>query len=124
MILGTGIDLVDIKEIKRAIGKWGKRFEQKIFTPRELNYCYERSTPFQHLAARFAAKEAFLKALGRPERSGIRWTEIQINNQEGGQPFYRFSGFAASLMNKQGFKPFLTISHSGNYALAHCLLEK
>lgn len=123
MIFGTGIDIVDIKKIKETVEKWGKSFNDKIFTSRELNYCYQKKFPFQHLAARFAAKEAFLKALGRVERSGIRWKEIQINSKEDGQPFYKLSGFAKSLMNKQCFKPFLTISHTGNYAIAYCLLE-
>ena len=123
MIFGTGIDLVDIKKIKKTVGKWGKRFEQKIFTPMELNYCYQRKPPFQHLAARFAAKEAFLKALRRAERSGIKWKEIQVNNKKGGQPFYVLSGSAKSLMSEQGVKCFLTISHTGDYAVAHCLLD-
>ena len=124
MIFGTGIDIVDIKKIKKTVEKWGESFNNKIFTSRELDYCYQKKSPFPHLAARFAAKEAFLKALGRAERSGISWKEIQVDSKDGGQPFYRLSGSAKSLMTEQGFKPFLTISHTGNYAIAHCLLEK
>ncbi|MCK4244498.1 MAG: holo-ACP synthase [Candidatus Omnitrophica bacterium] len=124
MIFGTGIDIVKIKKIKRAIERWGKHFSERIFTSEELIYCQKKKPPFQHLAARFAAKEAFLKALGRAERSGIRWKEIQINNKEGGQPFYCLEGSAKSLVNREKIRPFLTISHTGDYAIAHCLLEK
>ena len=123
MIFGTGIDIVDIKKIRKTVEKWGKSFNDKIFTSRELNYCYQKKFPFQHLAARFAAKEAFLKALGRVERSGIRWKEIQINSKEGGQPFYKLKGSVNSWVNREKIRPFLTISHTGNYAIAHCLLE-
>ena len=135
MIFGTGIDIVDIKKIKKTVEKWGKSFNDKIFTPQELNYCYQKKSPFQHLAARFAAKEAFLKALdptptlpskwgGRKGGGHLRWKEIEIGNYQGGQPFYRLKGSVNSWVNREKIKPFLTISHTGNYAIAHCLLEK
>ena len=124
MIFGSGVDIVKIKKIKKTIERWGKHFSEKIFTPEELTYCQKKKPPFPHLAARFAAKEAFLKALGRAERSGIRWKEIQINSKEGGQPFYRLEGSAESLVNREKIRPFLTISHAGDYAIAYCLLEK
>ena len=124
MIFGSGVDIVKIKKIKKTIERWGKHFSEKIFTPEELTYCQKKKPPFQHLAGRFAAKEAFLKALGRAERSGIRWKEIQINRKEGGQPFYQLQGSAKCLVEREKIRPFLTISHAGDYAIAHCLLEK
>ncbi len=123
MIFGTGIDIVNIKKLKKAIERWGRHFSERIFTSEELAYCQKKKIPYPHLAGRFAAKEAFLKALGRAERSGIRWKEIKISNKEGGQPFYQLKGSAKFLIGKQKIKSFLSISHSGDYAIAHCLLE-
>ncbi|OIO34823.1 MAG: holo-[acyl-carrier-protein] synthase [bacterium (Candidatus Ratteibacteria) CG_4_10_14_3_um_filter_41_18] len=124
MIFGSGIDIVHIKKLKKTTEKWGERFSHRIFTSRELNYCYQKKSPFQHLAARFAAKEAFLKALEGEKNKELKWKEIEIDNKESGQPFYRLRGFGKSLMNKEGIKPFLTISHSKDYAIAHCILVK
>ena len=124
MIFGTGIDIVNINKLKKITEKWGDRFNRRIFTSQELEYCYQKSSPFQHLAARFAAKEAFLKALKRAERNGLKWREIEVDNDQGGQPFYRLKGAGRSLIREQGIQLFLTISHSGDYAIAHCLLEK
>lgn len=124
MIFGTGIDIVNIKKIKKVIERWGDHFSNRIFTSRELNYCYQKKSPFQHLASRFAAKEAFLKALGKREITGLKWREIEVGNRKSGQPFYRLKGVGKSLVREQGVQPFLTISHTGDYAIAHCLLEK
>ena len=123
MIFGTGIDIVNIKKLRKITEKWGDRFNKRIFTSQELEYCYQKSSPFQHLAARFAAKEAFLKALRRAERNGLKWREIEVDNDQGGQPLYRLKGYAKFLASKQKINLFLTISHSGDYAIAHCLLE-
>ena len=125
MIFGSGIDIVDIKKTKEAIERWGDRFNSKIFTPEELKYCSQKKkSPFFHLAGKFAAKEAFLKALGREERDGISWKEIEILNSPKGRPSYQLRGKAKTFVTERRLKPFLTISHTKDYAIAHCILEK
>ena len=79
VILGCGIDIVEIARIKSAIDRWGRHFLDHIFCPEEIDYAQKHTNPFQHYAARFAAKEAVMKALGGQEN--IRWKDIKIHNQ-------------------------------------------
>lgn len=111
MIHGVGIDIVHIPKFQKAMERWGDRFKNRIFTQNELVYCGKRKLSEQHLAARFAAKEAFLKALGK----GFNFTDIEVLNNPNGKPELRTPD--------SKFRTHLTISHDGDYCVAHVMLE-
>lgn len=115
MIYGIGIDIVYIPKFKKALERWGDRFTNKIFTQNELIYCGKRRFSEQHLAARFAAKEAFLKALGKR----FNFTDIEVLNNLNGKPELR-SALGGS---NPELRAHLTISHDGDYCIAHVILE-
>lgn len=118
MIHGIGIDIVHIPKFKKAIERWGDKFKKRLFTQNELKYCEERKPSVQHLAARFAAKEAFIKALGR----GIRFTDIEVVNNQDGRPFVNILG--VDLKNRvQNLKSHLSLSHDKDYCIAQVILE-
>ena len=118
MIYGIGIDIVHIPKLKKAVERWGDRFKNRIFTQNELLYCEKRRFSEQHLAARFAAKEAFLKAMG----CVIKFTDIEVLNNKDGGPYIVFSKNPE--LKIQNLKIHLTISHDGDYCLAQVVLEK
>ena len=124
LIVGCGIDLVKIERIEKVIKKWGDNFVFRIFTPLEREYCEEKKgNKFQSYAGKFAAKEAFLKALGLGLR-GVNWKEIEIKNDELGQPIIDTSGKLKNIASAKGVsKYFITISHSKDYAIAQVILE-
>ncbi len=124
MILGTGIDMVDIERIERMRTRWGDLFLRRVFTEEEISWCQRRSRPSDCLAARFAAKEAFLKAIGWGLRKGIRWTDIEIRNDPLGKPSFSFHGKAKEALENLGIhRSLLTLSHDRFCAVAHVLLE-
>ena len=90
MIFGTGVDIVEVFRMKDAIEKWGKSFLSKIFTQREIKYSNSKRFSYQHFAARFAAKEAVVKAFGEPRKFPIKWTEIEVLNDMEGKPVIEF----------------------------------
>ena len=124
LIVGCGIDLVKIERIEKVIKKWGDNFVFRIFTPLEREYCEEKKgNKFQSYAGKFAAKEAFLKALGLGLR-GVNWKEIEIKNNELGQPLIETSGKLKKISLAKGAnKYFITISHTKEYAIAQVILE-
>lgn len=124
LIIGCGIDLVKIERIEKIIKRWGDNLTSRMFTPLEREYCKKRkSNKYQSYAGKFAAKEALLKALGLGLR-GVNWTEIEINNNELGQPIIKTSGKLNIIASKKGVnKYFLTISHTKDYAVAEVILE-
>ncbi len=125
MIVGTGIDIVEIDRIRRAVKKWGENFLSKIFTPREIKYSNSKRSAYQHLAGRFAAKEAALKALGVPRRTEVWWTQIEVFNDREGRPHMEFHKDALKLKKKRGVgKVLISLSHSKNYAVANAILLK
>jgi holo-[acyl-carrier protein] synthase len=124
MIAGLGIDVVEIERIRRARERHGARFLEKVFTPGELAVCLKRATPDEALAARFAAKEAAMKALGSGWGEGVGWQDIEIESQPGGAPLLRLHGGAASLAQKLGAKTFwVSLTHAKNTAAAVVALE-
>ena len=124
MIIGTGIDIVDIERIEGLISRWGEAFLGRIFAEREILRCKERKRSSECFAGRFAAKEAFLKAIGWGLRNGIRWTDIEIENNSMGRPSLSFHGRAeAACRTLRIRKTHLTLSHDGPYAVAHVILE-
>jgi holo-[acyl-carrier protein] synthase len=126
VIYGIGVDLVRVERIAAAIGRYGDRFLKRLFTPGEIAYCQGRAGAAAAFALRFAAKEAFSKALGVGLRQeGIRWREVEVVADSRGKPELRVSGRAAQLCNEfalQGLH--LTLSDEDNYAVAVVILEK
>jgi holo-[acyl-carrier protein] synthase len=124
LIIGCGIDLVRIERIKKIIKKWGNNFNYRIFTPLERDYCEKKKdNKYQSYAGKFAAKEALLKALGLGLR-GVNWKEIEIKNDELGQPIINTSGKLKNIVLTRGVnKYFITISHTKEYAIAQVILE-
>ena len=124
VIGGIGIDIVKIERFTRALERWGNRLRARVFTPQELSICNAKAHPSRHLALRFAAKEAFLKALGMGMFQGIAWTEIEIVNDPSGRPLMNVRGEAERICRQKGItKIFVSISHEAEYGVAHVLLE-
>jgi holo-[acyl-carrier protein] synthase len=124
MIIGTGIDIVNMERIERLMVRWGDLFLGRVFTEKEIVWCQRRSRPPECFALRFAAKEAFLKAIGWGLRNGIQWRDIEVGNDPVGKPslsFYRKAKEVLGTLRIQ--KALLTLSHDRPYAVAHVLLE-
>ncbi len=123
MILGMGVDIIEIYRMKDAMKKWGDSFLTKIFTEREIAYSTAKRFAPQHLAARFAAKEAVVKAFGEPSKHPIRWSEIEVLNNKEGKPVIEFHRDALKLKKKKKVGEVLvSMSHSENYAIANVIL--
>lgn len=131
MILGIGADIVEISRIKGAVEKWGERFLKKIFTENEIAYCYKKKDPYPHLAVRFAAKEAFIKALSLENRTQsteyrrkiINFKDIEILNYSTGKPFINLFGNLKPFFSDD-FIIHLTLTHERSYALASVVVER
>ncbi|NWF94068.1 MAG: holo-ACP synthase [Syntrophaceae bacterium] len=124
MIVGTGIDIVNIERVERMMARWGGLFLSRVFTEREIERCQQRVRPSECFALRFAAKEAFLKAIGRGLRNGIRWTDIEVENDLLGKPLLSFRRKAREILETERIgKALLTLSHEQPFAVAHVLLE-
>ena len=125
MIAGFGIDIVEVKRIKSSIKKFGRRFLDRIYTKRELAYCKSKGAPEEHLAARFAAKEAVYKAFGGDGKNPIAWTDVEILNEKNGKPKVILKGSAKKLKQKRRIsKIIISLSHPKNYAVGNCILIK
>ncbi len=123
MIYGTGIDIIEVARIEKAMMR-DNGFKDKIFTPLEIDYCESKKDKYQHYAARFSAKESFLKAIGTGWRFGIRFADIEIFHDELGQPHIRVSGKAEELINDlQISKIHVSLSHLKETATAIVILE-
>lgn len=123
MILGHGIDLVDVARLRRSVEEHGDHFLNRVFTWAERDYC-DRQTKrrFEHLAARFAAKEAVFKALGTGWSGGIAWTDVEVIRSEQGRPGARLSGVAAEVAEKIGIVLWhLSLSHTETHAIASAI---
>lgn len=123
MIIGTGIDIVEVSRIKRAVQKWGDIFLRRIFTEKELGYSKNKTSCYQHLAARFAVKEAVLKAFGNNWTNRAKWCDIGVWNEESGKPNVTLKGEIEELSEKLGVNDILiSISHTRTYAVANVIL--
>ena len=124
LIIGCGIDLVKIERIEKIIKRRGNNFNSRIFTPPERDYCEKKKgNKYQSYAGKFAAKEALLKALGLGLRE-VNWKEIEIKNDELGQPIIDISGKLKKIALAKGVsKYFISISHTKEYAIAQVILE-
>lgn len=123
MIAGTGIDIVEISRFRKAKKKWGKNFLNKIFTESEIAYSKKRRFQDQHFAARFAAKEAVLKAFGDKLSSIHNWQDIEILNDKSGRPYIRFHRSAKKLKTKEKINNvILSMAHCKGHAVANAIL--
>ncbi len=124
MIVGTGIDIVEIARIKSVNDRWGDRFAERILTKRELSDLKIRRDSETYIASRFAAKEAFLKALGTGYADGISWHDMEVARKKGQRPTLHISGRALEIMNNMSVgRTHLSISHEKKYAVAQVVLE-
>jgi holo-[acyl-carrier protein] synthase len=124
VVVGIGIDVVEIDRIRRLMARWQDRFLQRVFTDAELAYALARHDPAQHLAARFAAKEATLKALGTGLSMGVRWREMEVRRGRGQPPRLALSGRAAELGEARGIRRLhVSLSHDAGLAVAQVLAE-
>jgi len=121
---GIGVDVIEIERIRQAVTKLGKRFLNRIYTSVEIDYCHRFKDPIPHLAARFAAKEAAMKALGVGIYSGIPWTDYEIRNEPSGEPRLYFHRKAAARARERGVEHcWVSLSHNRTQAVAVVVVE-
>lgn len=124
MILGIGVDIVEIDKLRLAMIRRGERLRNRAFTSSEIDYCEGRANKFQHYSARFAAKEAVFKAIGTGWRDGISWQDAEVSNQMNGRPILVLRGRTLELANLMGAsKYWISLSHTDQYAVAQVVLE-
>ena len=124
MIVGTGIDITEVPRIREAIERHGERFLQRIFTEGEIQYCESKANRIERYAARFAAKEAGMKAIGTGWNHGVRWRDIEVARQPGGRPTLLLHGKAAEFAAKLGARNVaLSLTHTAEQAMAQVILE-
>lgn len=122
-VRGVGVDLVRIPRMREVIARWQERFLHRVFTDQEIAYCRARRDPVPHFAARFAAKEAGLKALGTGLRLGVSWHELEVRRERGQAPVLVLSGRSREIgLSRGGRRMLLALTHEGDYALAQALL--
>jgi holo-[acyl-carrier protein] synthase len=125
VIVGSGVDLCEVVRIKDAIGRHGRRFLERVYTEREIAYAERTANRYERYAARFAAKEAGMKALGTGWRGGVRWRDFEVTNLPSGRPTLQFHGKAAEYAQKLGVENIsLSITHTSAQAMALVILEK
>jgi holo-[acyl-carrier protein] synthase len=124
MIIGSGIDLVEIGRIQQSLERYGQRFLNRVYTSAEQAYCLRKRKAAESLAARFAAKEAGAKALGTGISRGVNWLEIEVGREPGGRPILRLYGRAAEIAQRMGIAhTALSLTHTADLAMASVLME-
>jgi len=123
MVYGIGIDIVRTGRIKEVIEKWGKRFLERVYTENEISYCYKKRSPYLSLAVRFAAKEAFIKAMG--SEIIVSLNEIEVMNLASGKPVIKHNvKLDDYLSNNMISNVHLSMSHEHDYVVACVILER
>src|SRR5215831_3156703 len=124
MIVGTGVDIAEVHRIAAAVKRFGDRFLKRVFTAEEVRYCLGKTNTAERLAARFAAKEAGMKAIGTGLRHGITWHDVEVVRLPGQRPNLKFSGKAAEFAERLGCRRVhLSLSHTKEQAIAYVILE-
>lgn len=124
MILGCGVDLVEVARLRRTLRRQGKAFLARIFTPAEQRYCVAKRLSAEHLAARFAAKEAVAKAFGDRQGLTMRWQDVAVVRAPSGQPQVALTGQARRLQQRRRVRRIhLSLTHTARYAVAMAVLE-
>lgn len=125
MIIGVGIDNVQSKRMKEMLLKWADRVENRVFDEGELEYSKSRGETHLHLAARFAAKEALFKAMGKGLSEGMTWTDVMVRNEETGKPYIELRRKAKDIANQMGVASIhVSLTHTDECAMAVVILEK
>lgn len=123
MIKGIGTDIIEISKIKNIYKKWGNKVLRKVFTDSEIKYCNSIKDKFHSLSARFAAKEAVLKAIGIGLNSGFRWKDIEIVKEKSGKPEVKFRGKIKILLKSLKLSNIeISVSHSDDFAVAVAII--
>ncbi|MGA2265025.1 MAG: holo-ACP synthase [Phycisphaerae bacterium] len=121
-VVAHGVDMVECARLAQMIERHGRKFLNRVFTPAELDYCLDKKRAVEHLAGRFAAKEAVLKVLGTGWRNGITWTDIEVRNHPSGQPQVKLTGRCRQIADDLGLASILvSISHIGTHAIASAI---
>jgi holo-[acyl-carrier protein] synthase len=124
MIVGTGIDIAEVPRIAATIERFGRRFVERVFTPEEIRYCESKANKAERYAARFAAKEAGMKAIGTGWYFGVRWQDIEVRRAPGGRPTVTFHGRAGEFFARLGaVRAHISLTHTKEFAMAHIILE-
>ncbi|HVI10646.1 MAG TPA: holo-[acyl-carrier-protein] synthase [Candidatus Binatia bacterium] len=124
MIVGTGIDIAEVPRIRQAIDRFGERFLNRIYSSGERRYCDSKANRVERYAARYAAKEAAMKALGTGWNHGVRWRDCEVVRPPGSRPTIVFHGKAGEIAARLGVKrAALSISHTAEQAIAQVILE-
>lgn len=124
MIVGLGADIAEVDRIEAAIARHGRAFLERVFTPQEIAYCERHRARGERYAARFAAKEATMKALGTGWSRGVRWVDIEVTRLAGGRPTIELHGAARQHAERMGVSRILvSLTHSGNIAFAEVIFE-
>jgi len=124
MIVGIGTDLAEVARIRDAIERHGRRFIERVFTPAEIAYVERKANRFERYAARFAAKEAGMKAIGTGWRRGVRWHDFEVTNLPSGKPTLALHGVASGFAEKLGVRNVaLSLTHTAQQAMAVVILE-
>jgi holo-[acyl-carrier protein] synthase len=125
MIVGSGIDICEVPRIQASIERFGDKFIQRIFTPREIAYVSRKANKYERYAARFAAKEAGMKAIGTGWRKGVRWQDFEVVNEPSGKPTLLFHGKAREFAERLGVTNIaLSLTHTSEQGMASLILEK
>ena len=125
MIFGTGLDIVEIDRIKNSLKKYSPKFEQKIFTSAEIDYCQSQGDPAKHFAARFAVKEAVSKCMGTGITGALGFKDMEVINEKTGKPKLVMIGKGRELFEKLELKSIhISISHDSTHAIAHAIAEQ
>jgi holo-[acyl-carrier protein] synthase len=124
VIVGTGVDLAEVPRIRASIERYGPRFIDRIYTPAEIAYVERKANRFERYAARFAAKEAGMKAIGTGWKRGVTWHDFEVANLPSGKPTLRLTGVAADFAARLGVRHIsLSLTHTAEYGMAHVILE-
>jgi holo-[acyl-carrier protein] synthase len=124
MIVGSGIDIAEVPRIAESLKRFGDRFLHRVFTEGEIRYCDKKANRAERYAARFAAKEAGMKAIGTGWNHGVAWRDLEVSRMPGGRPTLTFHRKAAEFAARLGAKHVaLSLSHSEQYAIAQVILE-
>lgn len=124
MIIAIGVDLVEISRIEEVFSRRGERFRRRVFTEGEISYCERRASKLASYAARFAAKEAVMKALGTGWAEGVGWKDIEVVSGPSGAPMIQLHRSALERMREIGAtRALVSLTHSGELAIAHVILE-
>ncbi len=125
MIRGTGVDICEVARIGSSIARFGDRFLERVFTEEEIRYCKSKKNSVERFAARFAAKEAAMKALGTGATRGVTWRSIEVGHAPGGRPILRLHGTTAQIAEQIGVRRIsLSLTHTESQAMAMVIFEE